>query len=381
MFDYGRGARSANITTAAGDAALTRYGCYYSRRFYRPTNTLQMYWAARAGAARLHPMLRRLSGLSAVLDVSGGDSFADLYGARRYHEMALPKLISLELGVPLVLLPQTYGPYRDPRVRATTARILRGAAQVWARDESSLDVVRSLVGTDFDARRHRSGVDMAFGLPQRPPHDPQLRERFERFAESKGTLLGFNVSGLMYNRPGDDVGQYGFRDPYRPTVLEIMRRLLADDPEAGVVLLPHVASTGVDDDVAAMGALTAELGPAAAGRIFAVPAELDATELKWFVGRCAWFCGTRMHACIAGLSQGVPTTAIAYSDKTVGVFRTAEVADCVVDPRRLSGPEVVEVVLSDRDRRGEVAAALGRRLPGLRRQLADQFEAICQGIG
>src|SRR6185503_20181754 len=110
------------------------------------------------------------------------------------------------------------------------------------------------------------------------------------------------------------------------------------------------------------------------------PAELDATELKWFVGRCAWFCGTRMHACIAGLSQGVPTTAVAYSDKTVGVFRTAAVEDCVVDPRKLSGGEVADAVLADRDRRAEVAAALQRRLPGVRRQLSEQFEAICAGI-
>jgi polysaccharide pyruvyl transferase WcaK-like protein len=380
MFDYGDGARPATVPTSAGDARLTRYGCYYSRRLYRPTNTLQLYWAARAGAARLHPMLRRLSQLGAILDVSGGDSFADLYGPRRYREMALPKLVSLELGVPLILLPQTYGPYRDPRIRATTARILRGAAQVWARDGASLDVVRSLVGSDFDASRHRGGVDMAFGLPQRPPRDPQLLERFERFAERTATLLGFNVSGLLYNRAGDDVRRYGFRDSYRQTVLEIVRRLLADDGGAGVVLLPHVSSGGVDDDVSAIRSLTAELGPAAAERIFTVPSELDATELKWFVGRCAWFCGTRMHACIAGISLGVPTTAVAYSDKTIGVFATADVADCVVDPRHLSGPEVVDAVLSGRDTRRDAAAALARRLPALKRQLAEQFDAISRGI-
>jgi colanic acid/amylovoran biosynthesis protein len=382
MFDYGRGDRAARFDTTAGRADVTLTGCYYSRRLYRPSNTLQMYWAARAGAAAVHPMLRRLRSLAAILDVSGGDSFADIYGLRRYHDMALPKLITLRLGLPLVLLPQTYGPYNDPKAREITARILRGAAQVWARDDVSLGVVRSLVGADFDPRRHRGGIDMAFGLAPRTPADPALRERFERFAARCGTVLGFNVSGLLFNRPGDDVGRYGFRDAYRPVVMDLLKRLLADDADAGVVLVPHVASAraDVDDDVAAIDAVVTELGPAAAERVFVVPSSLDASTLKWFVGRCAWFCGTRIHACIAGISQGVPTTAIAYSDKTVGVFRTAGVDGCVIDPRRLSGPEVVEAVLADRDRRGAVAATLAEKLVGVRRQLSEQFEAISAGI-
>jgi polysaccharide pyruvyl transferase WcaK-like protein len=379
LFDYGRGDRISQVEATAGPANVTLSGCYYSRRFYRPSNTLQMYWAARVGAASVHPMLRRFREFAAILDVSGGDSFADIYGLRRYHDMALPKLITLRLGVPLILLPQTYGPYNNPKARAITTHILRGASQVWARDDVSLDVVRSLLGSDFNPLRHRGGIDMAFGLAPRMP-DAALRDQFEQFAQRFGLVLGFNVSGLLLNRPGDDVAHYGFRDPYRPVVVELLKRLLADNRETGIVLLPHVAAAGVDTDVAAIDSVVAELGPAAARRLFVVPATLDASTLKWFVGRCAWFCGTRMHACIAGISQGVPTTAIAYSDKTVGVFRTAGVEACVVDPRRLSGRDVVDAVVADRDRRATVAATLASKLVTLRRQWSEQFEAIANAI-
>lgn len=35
----------------------------------------------------------------------------------------------------------------------------------WARDERSFDVLKDLLGDAFDPLRHRSGVDVAFGLP------------------------------------------------------------------------------------------------------------------------------------------------------------------------------------------------------------------------
>ena len=103
-------------------------------------------------------------------------------------------------------------------------------------------------------------------------------------------------------------------------------------------------------------------------------------ELKWVIGQCDWFCGTRMHACIAALSQGVPSTSIAYSDKTAGVFETAGVEDGVVDPRVARGPQIVQQTLQGLDRRAQTAAALREQLPRLREQLADQHCAILQSI-
>ena len=43
---------------------------------------------------------------------------------------------------------------------------------------------------------------------------------------------------------------------------------------------------------------------------------------KAVIGQCDFFIGSRMHACIAALSQGVPCVGVAYSMKFAGVFDT-----------------------------------------------------------
>src|SRR5690606_7878378 len=142
---------------------VTRAGARLSRRWHRPESFAHMRASIALGGLG-NPGARLLREASAVLDVSGGDSFADLYGDKRFRTVARPKQLALAARRPLVLLPQTYGPFRSPRVRAQASRLLRGAAQVWARDRRSKEVADELLGS----ATARLGVDMAFGLPTTP---------------------------------------------------------------------------------------------------------------------------------------------------------------------------------------------------------------------
>jgi polysaccharide pyruvyl transferase WcaK-like protein len=382
MFDYGAGERRRTIGVGADAIDVTLVGCYNSRRYWRTSNLSQMLMAARMGLGRVHPMTRRLLALDAILDISGGDSFADIYGPRRFNDVTLPKELATALGVPLILLPQTYGPYSAPEARARASRVVRSARQVWARDERSFEVLRQLLGPDFDASRHRSGVDCAFGLPAQRPADGPDTAKVEQLASGADTLVGLNVSGLLFNKPGDDITRYGFRAPYRP-LIERLTQALLEDPGVALMLTPHVAPLRpmVDDDAAACDALYQSLPVDARARTIVLPRHWNAMELKWAIGRAAWFCGTRMHSCIGAISQGVPTTAIAYSDKTLGVFQTAGVGDCVVDPRAEGEDVVLHHILTGYRDRARAGAALARALPGVRERLDDQFRSILQGVG
>ena len=126
-------------------------------------------------------------------------------------------------------------------------------------------------------------------------------------------------------------------------VLEFLRRVLRES-DANILLVPHVltppghyeSDPEANDKVLA--ALRADPDPAVArrGRVSACGCAAvyeHPSEMKWLIARLDWFCGTRMHACIAGLSSGVPTAAIAYSLKTQGVFESCGVGDAVCDPR------------------------------------------------
>ena len=373
LFGYTRGSRTARLDVCQPPPDVSLVGCFASRRYYRGDNLVSLRVAAALGWRPA--MLRRLADLDAVLDISGGDSFADLYGAKRFKDVANPKLLAVQLGVPLVLLPQTYGPFRAAGSRRSAARILASASQVWARDAGSLRLAAELLGRAFDPDRHRQGVDVAFGLPARTPDDAELLERVRGFRARHELLVGLNVSGLLYNGP--DAGRgFGLLGSYRDLMEELLAALL-ERGNVGVLLVPHVGGGGNDmeSDPLAGDRLCSRLSREARARVLSLPL-VGPMESKYLVGMCDWFCGTRMHACIAGISQGVPTTAVAYSDKTLGVFETAGVGSSVVDPRRLETGELVTRITDDLDARRETRCVLLDRLPGIQRTLRDQFALI-----
>jgi len=86
----------------------------------------------------------------------------------------------------------------------------------------------------------------------------------------------------------------------------------------------------------------------------------------------------RMHSTIAGLSTGVPTSAIAYSLKTQGVFETCGLGESVVDPRVDDTMTCVEKLLDLFDRRSELKITLDQHLPQVLQQAEKQFDQLVE---
>ena len=74
--------------------------------------------------------------------------------------------------------------------------------------------------------------------------------------------------------------------------------------------------------------------------------EYDQSEIKGIIGSCDFFIGSRMHACIAALSQGIPTVGIAYSHKFIGVFDSIGSGETVIDARALDMAAVIQKVMT-----------------------------------
>lgn len=347
-----------------------RFGYVWGRRFYSSVNAQRIATECALGV-RLAPAARLLASVVAFLDISGGDSFTDLYGPRRFSSVCAPKRLAMRLRKPLILLPQTYGPFRDVGRRAEASRIVRYAAQAWARDARSFEILRDLLGDLFDPARHRLGVDVAFRLPSIDA--PRLRENLpERF-------VGVNVSGLIWNDPAGARERYSFKADYRDAVTRIVGLLARETP---VVLVPHVLSPGghYESDRSAAEDLVAALPSDVRSSVHICPDPGDPCEAKGLIARCDWFMGTRMHATIAGLSSGVPTAAISYSDKTLGVFETCGQGAHVHDPRRLGTDELVERVLASYRERDAARASLAEGLPPVLAKADEQMDEIARAI-
>jgi polysaccharide pyruvyl transferase WcaK-like protein len=253
---------------------------------------------------------------------------------------------------------------------------------IWARDEDSLDALRELLGADFDARRHRAGVDLAFALPLRPPAQA-LPDPLPAWLEDNRDLVAVNVSGLLWNQPEEARVRYGLTIDYRVTLTRLVQRLA--EAHGRVLLVPHVITRPghFEHDVDACQALLKASGAAVEAAV--LPEGLGPAETKWIISRCAWCCATRMHAAIAGLSSGVPTAAVAYSGKTRGVFATCGQENHVADGRGTTTGDAIERLWSSFETRDSARARLKWTRPEVlaraEAQLDDIFDRVRAGRG
>jgi polysaccharide pyruvyl transferase WcaK-like protein len=123
--------------------------------------------------------------------------------------------------------------------------------------------------------------------------------------------------------------------------------------------------------------LPSELQP----RVRMVTGEYDQHELKGIIGQCDFFVGSRMHSCIAALSQGVPCVGVAYSRKFAGVFESVGMTDWVVEGRSTSGEAAVARVVSLYRQRNGVREDLKAHADQARQQLTEIFgNLMCQSV-
>ena len=377
VFDNARGVRGDSTTLASGvDFGFSRIGARGGKRYYLPENlaTMAAFSSLGRSVGRLHPCIRALDQCDAILDVSGGDSFSDIYGSHRFWSIIRPKLIAERRGIPLILLPQTYGPFRGDRARRLARDAVLAARMAWARDRYSFEALKDLLGNDFDDSRHREGVDMAFNLRTVDPGE-KLDSEIRQWLHDKPNhpLIGLNVSGLIALEPDQGTRRFGLRANYLDTLNGFIRALIRE-PDLRLLLIPHVANNDADACFRVLG----QLPPTLASRIRVAPMQLDECEVKWLISKMDWFCGTRMHATIAALSSRVPTAAIAYSDKTRGVFASCRVENQVIDPRQLSTEAVIERLVQSFESRADTSQVLSTSIDEVKTRAADQFSRIIE---
>jgi colanic acid/amylovoran biosynthesis protein len=318
------------------------------------------------------------------LDVSAGDSFSDIYGGHRFDSVCFLKSIMAARNSPTILLPQTYGPFKSSSSKLRASKLVRSASMVWARDEDSGVVLRDLLEGNWDSNKHRVGVDMAFALPvSRPPGE--FANELDRLKSKSHLLLGFNVSGLIYNAPELARQEFGLNADYCKVVDHVARSLLEQNSNSKVILVPHVNSQTGDreSDNDACDTVLAKLPAELRNRVLVAPRFTDPRHVKWVISQFDWFCGTRMHATIAGLSTGVATASIAYSMKTRGVFESCGMASQVFDPRLLDTDQIIQKTLQSVEERHTHCNVLKARLPEtleMAERQMDMIADLCTGV-
>jgi len=116
-----------------------------------------------------------------------------------------------------------------------------------------------------------------------------------------------------------------------------------------------------------------------ADRIHMVSGTYDQSAIKGIIGQCDFFIGSRMHACIAALSQGIPAVAVAYSKKFRGVYDSIGVTDLVIDAQSCDLETSINRICTLFDDRAEVTANLRPKVNEATQQIWDIFRSILDG--
>lgn len=365
VFDHGH-----DINPVAGDtisATLNTLAFKAGKRVYEGANMHRARLKQLIGLSS--PALRAMTASDAVVDVSGGDSFTDLYGSARFDQITLPKLMALDAGVTLILLPQTFGPFQFKRSRRIARYILKSCEIAFARDMASLENLRELLGSDFDENRHRLGVDLAFGLPSKAP-----------ITHLKAGTVGINVSGLLWNLHTEARAQFDLKCDYRDVLLQLAKTILKD-ANVAIHLIPHVTpSGGSESDLTASRAMKEQLPADLQARVSIEEIADTPSKLKGVIKQTEWFTGARMHATIAALSTATPVSNMAYSMKAEGVFDCCGAGMQVHDMRKCSTEQIVERLFADYQLRHQQGALLRSQLPFVKRRWAYQMDAVATAV-
>jgi len=298
-----------------------------------------------------------------VIDIAAGDSFTDIYSRRRLQMLFAMKFLTHLARRPLVMAPQTIGPFHKPVSKRLAAWTMRMSRVVATRDALSTDAARAL-GV---RRKLVEASDVALRLPYDPPA-PRAPDAPVRF--------GLNVSGLLMSNGYRGQNDFGLKSDYPAMIRQLLTRLRAEHPDCEIHLVPHVIvdqPDAVEDDYQASLSLAQEFDG-----VIVAPAFPDPVAAKTYIAGLDFFAGARMHACIAAFSSGVPVVPMAYSRKFAGLFGSIgydETVDCTSE----QGDQIVDKILAAFADR---AALADRTAEALARGLAklDAYEAALGAI-
>lgn len=248
---------------------------------------------------------KTLNKCTAFFDATFGDGFSDIYGKKWNVKTDLIKQMVLWSGTPLILLPQTYGPYSNLFLEKWAMRLIKKAKLVYSRDDLSADIISRRSGTEI-----KVGSDMAFELPY-----DKKKYKFE----STRIKIGINVSSLLWDSAWAKENHFGLVFDYEQYHLELIEWLI-EQSLYDIHIIPHVIDlehpNARENDYRVCMQLKEKYGD----NVTIAPAFVTPVEAKSYIANMDIFVGSRMHATIGAISSGVATIPFSYSRKFEGLF-------------------------------------------------------------
>jgi polysaccharide pyruvyl transferase WcaK-like protein len=211
--------------------------------------------------------------------------------------------VGLALGKPLILLPQSIGPFWKPESLRRIPEVLNRVSCICVRDRVSKEC---LLRCGVRADKVRETADAAFLWRRLAP---------ELFRPKDGPV---RAVGLCFRAwpPEDDTA---VQDTLAKAV--VLSRALLADPSKNLVFLSTCQGIPgyIDDSLLAL-EIVNRLPPELRARCQVDRARYSPRQLVQQLGRLDLFIGMRLHACLLAMLAGVPAMGLGYEQKTREIF-------------------------------------------------------------
>lgn len=240
----------------------------------------------------------------------GGDSVSTDYPDYGVLFHMLPPLLMKNLGKPYYFLAQSIGPLKGGLIYKIVRFVLAHAKLITIREA----ITAQYLDNAGIKRNVLLTADLAFLLvPIKCEELDQLKDKIG--LNKNGRYVGVSVSDLISRYMKMD--QKEAREKYIGQMAAVCDHVI-DKYGYDVLFIPHVMIPGNDDRIISR-EVRAKMS--FSGRAVIVEEELNASQMKGLIGCSSLFVGSRMHAAIGAISQGVPTIIVAYNHKAYGIFK------------------------------------------------------------
>lgn len=261
-----------------------------------------------------------------VFDITYGDNFSDIYSSYFVLKTSIVKLVAISSNTKFVLLPQTYGPFRNKLFLPIVRRILNKSAVVFSRDELSSEFI-----VKNSKVKPVTVTDLALSLPYEKNNKSLADGKFH---------IGLNVSGLLWKGGFSENNQFGLKVDYQKYITECIESFIDDGYV--VHIIPHVFEKNEDDD----GDLyVTKLLKSTYSQVETDDNIESVFEVKNYIASMDFFIGARMHATVDAFSSHVPTIPFAYSRKFKGLYNSVNY-DYIVDGTELSTEDAIRKTMT-----------------------------------
>ncbi|MFP4216364.1 MAG: polysaccharide pyruvyl transferase family protein [Phycisphaerae bacterium] len=294
--------------------------------------------------------LTRRDDCAAMIDISGY-AFGDGWPAEACNRFYRRASVYARSGRPVIMLPQMFGPFRKPDVRAAFGRVASTASLIYARDQVSLEAVHNVTGPD---PRLQMAPDITIFTPAEPQAQPPV-------AQDPYVCLVPNIRML-------DQGDADWGASYLDLLVAAGTQVV--DAGHRVLLLVHDAA-GKD------AGLAEQIAERIGGDRTQLCVEKDPLVAKAIIANSLFLVGSRFHSIVGALSTAVPAIILGWAHKYDALAADFGVEELVQQPPDPSEHlrRRIERLLDTRER-----SQLTDQLSQAKQAMASANEAMWQAV-